>query len=173
MTEETAAPAPSEAWSAETRRTFLFWGVVELIHAVLLIGAVAALLPWKSPGVNIGFIAYGALHGVAGLMLLKGSKSGWRLGLMVAWLGFGAMIVVATGLIATWSYLHTIYGDFGFGASVGALLFASVALQVLGLLPGLLMRALLRPAVRADMGAGGLSVKVAWCCRWPWASPCT
>ena len=157
----TTTPKSAEAWSAETRRTFRFWGVVEIIHAVLLIGAVAALLPWKSPAVNTALIAYGALHGVAGLLLFKRAKAGWRLGLTAAWLGFGAMIVIATGLIATWSYLHTIYGDFGFGASVGALLFASVALQVLGLLPGLLMRALLRPAVRADMGAGGLSVKVA------------
>lgn len=154
-------PAASGAWSAETRRTFRFWGIVSLIHAALLIGAVAGLLPWKSPAVNVAFMAYGALHGVAGVLLLKRSKLGWRLGLTAAWLGFGAMIIVATGLVATWSYLHTIYGDFGFGASVGALLFASVALQVLGLLPGLLMRALLRPAVRADMGAGGLSVKVA------------
>lgn len=151
----------SEAFSAETRRTFRFWGIAELIHAALLIGAVAALLPWKSPGVNLAFIAYGALHAVAGLGLLKGSRLGWRLGLIAAWLGFLAMIITATGLIGTWAYLHAVYGDFGFGASIGALLFASVALQVLGLVPGLLMRALLRPAVRADMGAGKLSVKVA------------
>lgn len=151
----------SEAFSPETRRTFRFWGVAELIHAALLIGAVAALLPWKTPAVNVALIAYGALHGMAGLALLRGARVGWRLGLAAGWLGLIAMVIVATGLIGTWAYLHTIYGDFGFGASIGALLFASVALQVLGLIPGLLLRALLRPAVREDMGAGKLSVKVA------------
>lgn len=160
-TDPSTASASTASWSAETRRTFRFWGVASIVHAALLIGAVAALLPWKSPGVNGALIAYGALHGVAGALLLKGSRLGWRLGLIAAWLGFGAMIIIATGLIGTWSYLHAIYGDFGFGASIGALLFASVALQVLGLLPALLMRALLRSAVRADMGAGGLSLKVA------------
>lgn len=156
-----AAPAAGADFSAETRRTFRFWGVVEIIHAAALIGAVAALLPWKSPVVNVALMGYGALHGVAGLLLLRRSRLGWRLGLASAWLGFLAMIIVTTGLVGTWAYLHTIYGDFGFGASIGALLFASVALQVLGLVPGLLMRALLRPAVRADMGAGKLSVKAA------------
>ena len=63
MSENSDARATPDAWSAETRRTFRFWGIAELIYAALLVGAVAALLPWKSPGVNVALMAYGGLHG--------------------------------------------------------------------------------------------------------------
>lgn len=144
-------PYPA-AWSAETRRTFRFWGVAEVVHGLLLALAVAIAVPWKTPWINVLLIAYGTLHAAAGVGLLLRRAWGRRLGLIAGWTGLVTMILVVTLLIGSWAYLHGIYGDFGLGASIGALIFASLALQVLGLVPALLLRALLREAVRADFG---------------------
>ncbi|MEZ4463521.1 MAG: hypothetical protein R3F43_03140 [bacterium] len=141
-------------WSAETRRTLRFWGVAEALHGGLLAAAVLGFVPWKTVWINLALVAYAGLHVVAGAGLLLRRRWGWRLGIVAGLLGLVLMVVVTSGLVASWAYLHAIYGDFGLGASVGALIFASLALQVLGLVPGLLLRALLREAVRGDLGGG-------------------
>jgi len=69
-------------------------------------------------------------------------------------LGLVSAVVATTGLLSSWAYLRAVFGDFGRGASLAALLFASVALQVLGLYPALLLRAMLRREVRNDLGVG-------------------
>lgn len=139
---------------ALTARTLRFWGVVAPLYGALLGLAVATLLPWKSPLFSVGLLLYAGLWIGAGVGLWRRARWGWRAGLVAGFVGLALMVVVATGLVMSWAYLHAIYGDFGLGASIGALLFASVALQVLGLVPGLLLRALLRREVRADFGAG-------------------
>ncbi|MCB9545443.1 MAG: hypothetical protein H6706_06045 [Myxococcales bacterium] len=141
-------------WSAETRRTLRFWGVAEGVHGGLLAAAVLGFLPWKTVWINLALVAYAGLHLAAGVGLFLRKRWGWRLGIIAGLLGLVALVIVASGLLASWAYLHGIYGDFGLGASVGALIFTSLALQVLGLVPGLLLRALLREAVRRDLGGG-------------------
>ena len=148
----TARMKNPDAWAAETRRVFRFWGVAACVHGVLLGTAVAALIPWKTPWINGLLLAYAALHTATGVGLLLRKPLGRRLGLIAGWTGLVAMVLVTSLLVGSWSYLHAIYGDFGLGASIGALIFASLALQVLGLVPALLLRALLREAVRADLG---------------------
>ncbi|MCA9547655.1 MAG: hypothetical protein KC613_24800, partial [Myxococcales bacterium] len=136
------------------RRALRFWAVAGTAYGGLLAAAVAVFVPWKTPWINALLVAYGALWPVAGHGLWRTRRWGWRLGVGAAFLGLLAMVLVFAGLLGSWSYLHGIYGDFGHGASIGALLFASVALQVLGLVPALALRALLRADVREAMGAG-------------------
>lgn len=131
-----------------------FWALSAALYGLLLAAAVIALLPWKSPAYNVGLLLYSALWvgSAPGLWSLR--RWGWRLGLVAGFIGLVLLVFLSAGLLSSWAYLHAIYGDFGFGASIGALLFVSVALQVLGLVPGLFLRALLRREVRAQMGAG-------------------
>lgn len=154
-----APPAASPpALSDLSARTLRFWGAVSPIYGVILGLAVITLLPWKSPLFSVGLLAYAALWIAAGVGLWRRARWGWRLGLVAGFAGLLLMVVVCTGLVMSWVYLHAIYGDFGLGASIGALLFASVGLQVLGLVPGLLLRALLRRELRADLGGGAAVV---------------
>lgn len=137
-----------------TRRTLRTWAVAAAAYGVLLAIAVAVFLPWKTPAANLGLIAYGALHLASAPGLWRCARWGWRLGVATSLLGFVGAVVLVTGLLGSWAYLRGVFGEFGLGASIGALLFASVAVQVLGLYPALEIRALLRREVRADFGAG-------------------
>ncbi len=137
-----------------TRRAFRFWGAAEVVHAAVLATTLVVFVPWKSPVVHVALLAYAAAKVVAGVGLWRLRRWGWRLGVAAGLFGLLAGVVVATLLVASWAYLKGVFGDFGRGASIGALLFASVALQVLGLYPCLKLRTLLRAEVRADVGAG-------------------
>ena len=139
---------------AETRRALRFWAIADLIYGLVLGGAVYAFLPWKTPAWNLGLMAYAGLWIVAGHFLWRTRKLGWRLGVIAAFVGLALCVIIGGGLLASWVYLHAVFGDFGEGASLGALLFVTVALQVLGLVPALALRALLRRSVREDFGAG-------------------
>lgn len=153
-------PQPSApSLSPLSARTLRFWGAVAPAYGLILALAVITLLPWKSPAFSVGLLAYAALWIAAGVGLWRRAHWGWRLGLAAGFVGLLLMVVVCSGLVASWVYLHAIYGDFGLGASIGALLFASVGLQVLGLVPGLLLRALLRREVRAELGRGRPAVE--------------
>jgi hypothetical protein len=78
---------------------------------------------------------------------------GWRLGLISGLLGLASGVLVITGLILSWAYLRGIYGAVGHGAALLSLLVAAVVFEVLGLLPAMQLRALLRREVRRDFGA--------------------
>ena len=142
------------ALSDFTRRTLRTWAIVAGAYALLLAACVIVFVPWKTPALNVGLLGYAALYAAAAPGLWRGARLGHRLGLAAALSGFVALIAVLTGLLSSFAYLWGTFGDFGLGASVGALLFASVALQVLGLIPALMLRALLRREVRADLGLG-------------------
>jgi hypothetical protein len=136
-----------------TRCTFAFWAVAEGVYGLVVGLAVALLVPWKTPWANVLGLAYAlvALAAVPGLALRR--RWGWRLAVAGGLVGAVACAGVVSGLVASWAYLRAVYGDFGVGASIGALLAASAALQVLGLYPALKLRALLRSEVRQDLGA--------------------
>jgi hypothetical protein len=137
-----------------TRRTLRTWAVAGVLYAAAISWLAIVYIPWKTPVANAAVVAYAALHAAAAPGLWRGRRWGWRLALVGGLLGLLAAVVVTAGLLASWAYLRAIYGDFGTGASLAALIFASAALQVLGLYPALLVRALLRREVRADMAAG-------------------
>jgi hypothetical protein len=137
-----------------TRRTLRTWAIAGVIYALAIASLAIIDIPWKTAAANVALLIYAALHGVAAPGLWQGKRWAWRLALIGGLLGLLAAVVVTTGLVSSWAYLRGVYGDFGRGASIAALLFASVALQALGLYPALLLRALLRREVRADMGAG-------------------
>jgi hypothetical protein len=86
-------------------------------------------------------------------MILR-PRLGHRLAVLGGMTGLLSALAVCAGLLASFTYLKDVFGDFGLGASVGALLFASAALQLLGLYPALLLRAMLRREVREDLGLG-------------------
>ncbi len=129
---------------ATTFPNLRFWGIAETLYGLVFAALIAVFVPWKAPALNTILCAYSALcvFGGAGLFIQK--RWGWRCSVTVAFLGFLLCILIATGLVTSWSYLRGIFGDFGRGASIGALLFASVTLEFLGLFPALALRALLR-----------------------------
>ncbi len=135
-------------------RTLRFWAVAEICHAGTLAVAIAALVPWKTPWVNAAFLLYAATKGVGAIGMWRQRRWGWRVGTWSALVALVACAVLTTGLVASWAYLKGVFGDFGRGTSIAALLFASVALQMLGLFPALKLRALLRPEVRFGDGRG-------------------
>ncbi|KPK58407.1 MAG: hypothetical protein AMS21_10650 [Gemmatimonas sp. SG8_38_2] len=137
-----------------TRRTLRTWAVAQGTYAVAVAILVVAFVPWKTPLANTLALAYLALQASGSPGLWRGQRWGWRVSVLAGVTGLIAMLFVCGALLGSWAYLRTVFGDFGRGASLAALLFASVALQVLGLFPALQLRALLRREVRADMGAG-------------------
>ena len=135
------------------RRTIRWWALVQVPYALAILAAVALFLPWKTPAYNIALISYALLHLISAPGLWSLKKWGWSIALIAGIIGFASALLITTGLVASWAYLRAIWGDFGLGASIGALLFASVAIQVLGLYPALLVRALSRREVRAYWGS--------------------
>lgn len=145
-----------------TRRTLRIWAVAQAIYAVVLAILVIAFVPWKTPVANVLGLAYLALHGVGAAGLWRGRRWGWRISVIAGVAGLVCMLIVCGGLLASWAYLRGVFGDFGRGASLTALLFASVAFQVLGLFPALQLRALLRREVTTDMGVRRGLVAILW-----------
>jgi len=109
-------------------------------------------VPWKTPWVNSAVLLYAGLHLVAAPGLWSGRRWAWRLSLWANLLGLLACLLVCAGFIASWAYLKAVFGDFGRGASIVSLLFASVAFQLLGLFPTVGLYALLR---RRESYGGG------------------
>ena len=152
MTEQPIDDSARDA--TQQRRTLRFWAVADVLHAVTLALAVAVLVPWKTPWVNAAFLAYAAAKVVGATGMWQTKRWGWRVS---AWSGLVALVtcsVLTAGFVMSWAYLKGVFGDFGRGTSIAALLFASVALQVLGLFPALKLRALLRAEVRFGTGPG-------------------
>ena len=145
------APVPAAEPSPATRRSLRLWAIAEGIGGLVLAAVAITLVPWKTPVINIVLLAYAAVHLAAGHGLWRGWRLGWRLGVIGGVLGLGLGVALVSALIGSWAYLHAIFGDFGRGASIAALLFASVAVQVLGLYPALKLHGLLRSPVRAEM----------------------
>lgn len=146
-------PRPADLSDA-TRRSLRLWAIADAIGGLVLAYLAIALIPWKSPGINIALLLYAALHLVAGHGLWRGWRLGWRLSVFGGLVGFVLGVVLVSALIGSWAYLHAIFGDFGRGASIAALLFASVAVQALGLYPALKLYGLLRARVREEMAGG-------------------
>ena len=140
--------------ATQQRRTLRFWAACDVLHAAALALAVATLVPWKTPWVNAAFLAYAAAKVVGAVGMWQTKRWGWRVS---AWSALAALVacsLLTAGLVMSWAYLKGVFGDFGRGTSIAALLFASVALQVLGLFPALKLRALLRAEVRFGSGPG-------------------
>jgi hypothetical protein len=145
-----------------TRRTLRTWAVAQAIYAVAVAVIVLAYIPWKTPLANVLALTYLALQATGSPGLWRGRRWGWRVSVFAGATGLIAMLFVCGALLTSWAYLRAVFGDFGRGASLAALLFASVAFQLLGLFPALQLRALLRREVRADMGAGKGLVAALW-----------
>ncbi len=156
-----------------TRRTLRTWSIAQVVYAVVLTALVVIYVPWKTPVANVAVLVYAALHGAGAIGLWQGRLWGWRASLIAGLLGLVAAVGVVAALLASWAYLRAVFGDFGRGASLASLLFASVAIQLLGLFPALQLRALLRREVRNDFRAGaGLPGAVAGLLSVPWLLMC-
>jgi len=137
-----------------TRSALRFWAVAGMVYAALLAFIATVCVPWKTPAANAAILAYAALHAAGGIGMILRPRLGHRLAVTGGAVGLLSAIAVCAALLASFTYLKDVYGDFGLGASVGSLLFASAALQLLGLYPALLLRAMLRREVREDLGIG-------------------
>ncbi len=136
------------------------WAVAEAIYGVIIGGLFVFFVPWKTPFVNVAFLAYAGLALAAGHGLWRGHRWGWRLGLAGGLVGLVAGLVVIAGLVSSWFYLHGTFGDFGHGASIASLLVISVPLQLLLLYPCLKLKGLLASPVRETFDAKGPWLRV-------------
>jgi hypothetical protein len=146
----------------ETGRALRFWAVAEMLYGVVLIGLVLTFVPWKTPAFSVLLLTYAAAHIVAGHGLRQEYRWGWRLGIWTGLLGLFLGALTAAGLLTTYFFLSGTFGDFGLGASAGALLLLSVVLQVLVLYPSLKLRTLLRQPIRRDFGEERSWTRVIW-----------
>lgn len=144
----------NEATQRAVRPALRQWAIAELIGGLALLATAIALIPWKTPAINVLICAYAALHLAAGHGLWRTRRWGWRLAIIGGLIGFALGIALVTALIGSWAYLHAIYGDFGLGASIAALLFAGVAVQALIFYPALKLHGLLRAPIRSAMAGG-------------------
>ena len=142
------------------RRRMRVWAIAEAVNGLLVAGLFALFVPWKTPAVNVVFLLYAGLALAAGHGLWRGQRWGWRLGLVGGAIGLVAGLVVITGLLSSFFYLHGTFGDFGYGASIATLMVISVPLQVLLLYPCLKLKGLLAPPVRAAFDAKGPWLRV-------------
>ncbi|MBU0550430.1 hypothetical protein KJ940_02940 [Myxococcota bacterium] len=135
-------------------RSLRRWAIAGVIYSAALADLAIEWIPFKTPIANALILLYALAHFVGAVGLWRRARWGWRLSVLAHAVGLVAMLFVVAGLVASWAYLRAIFGDFGRGASIGALLFASVALQILGLYPALGLTSLLRQEAREDMGGG-------------------
>ena len=133
-----------------TNRTLRTWACIAGVHGLIIALTMIILLPWKTAWVNATGVAYAMLQGAVALGLWRRTLWGWRLGLISGLIGLASGVLVVTGLLLSWAYLRGIYGAVGYGASLLSLLVAAVVFEVLGLVPAMQLRALLRREVRGD-----------------------
>ncbi len=133
-----------------TSRTMRTWAWISAGHGVAIMITMSILVPWKTAWFNAACLGYAVLQGTVAVGLWRRQLWGWRLGLASGLIGVASGILVVTGLLLSWAYLRGIYGSFGYGAALASLLLAAVAFQVLGLVPAMQLRALLRREVRRD-----------------------
>ncbi|MFN3196860.1 MAG: hypothetical protein ACE366_00390 [Bradymonadia bacterium] len=148
------APTPDFSVHDFARGTLKTWGVISIVHGLVMVLATWFGIPWKSPMINTLLIVLGLGGIVAGVLQWRGGRLGWRAGQVVAsiWLVLGTLII--GGLLMSWAYLKGIYGDFGRGGAIASMLVALVAFLVIALVPTLHLRALLRKEMRLAFGAG-------------------
>lgn len=134
------------------RRVLHFWAVANAVLSVGLATAAVGLIPWKTPLANVGLILYALSLAAASIGLGRRRPWGWKLSVRLACAGIVSGGLVATLLVMSWAFLRTVWGEFGTGASIAALLLAGLVVQFLVLYPVLLLRALTRPEVQAELG---------------------
>lgn len=147
-------PAGGDWAAAFARRTLQSWAVFNAAHALVLALLVVLVVPWREPAISLALLGYAGGHALSSVGLWKGRRWGWRLAAGLGFLGLAACVALVALLVASWAYLRTVWGSFGFGASIASLLIAGVVVQFLGLHPTLLLRALFRREVRHALGAG-------------------
>ena len=133
-----------------TNRTLRTWAYIAGVHGLTIALTMIILVPWKTAWVNATCVAYAMLQGAVALGLWRRALWGWRLGLISGLIGLTSGVLAVTGLLLSWAYLRGIYGAVGYGASLLSLLVAAVVFEILGLVPAMQLRALLRREVRGD-----------------------
>jgi hypothetical protein len=133
-----------------TNRTLRTWAWIAGVHGLTIALTMILLVPWKTGWVNAACVAYAMLQGAVAFGLWRRTLWGWRLGLISGLIGLASGVLIIMGLLLSWVYLRGIYGAVGYGAAVLSLLGAAVVFEVLGLVPAMQLRALLRREVRGD-----------------------
>jgi hypothetical protein len=142
------ALAADDPPSPSLRRALRLHGAADLAAAVLYgwLGFVVA--PGRSPIWNVSLAATVALLVVAGTGLVAGARWG-RAAALLAQGALGALALVAIALlVASAAYLRGIWGPLGQGAAAVCLVVAALLVELLGLLPIVQLRFLLRADVR-------------------------
>ena len=122
------------------------YGLLNLTFAALYAWIGFELTPSRRLAFPIGVLLVCVLLAGGGVGLLAGARWGRKLAGLACWtlvLGCG---VVVGALVASSAYLRGVYGGFGRGAAVVALLVAALVVEVAGLLPLFELRFLRRLA---------------------------
>lgn len=104
-----------------------------------------AFVPWKWPAANAALLLYLGAHVVTAPSLWRQRPWARKVAVVTALVGIAFGVIAVAGLLLSWAYLRSVYGSFGKGASLVALLIAATAFQLLSLYPALRLKALLAP----------------------------
>lgn len=133
----------------ERNRTSIVYGVLDLLVAGLYVYIFIALVPSRSALFTTIAMGLCALLAAGGIGLISGAAWGRKVATVasVAWLLACAVLIVL--LISSAAYLHGIYNGVGqAGAAIGLLL-ASLAFELVALLPALQLAHIRRVASRS------------------------
>lgn len=134
----------NQAIAPRRSTTDILYGVLDLLVAGMYTYVFTSLVPSRAPAFTIVALALCALLAAGGLgMFAGGTRGRWvaTLACLVMLAVCGLVIVL---LVSSAAYLHGIYDGVGqAGAAIGLLL-AFLAIELVGLLPGLQLAHLLR-----------------------------
>lgn len=122
----------------------MVYGVLDLLLAALYLVVVFRLAPSRSGGFTAVATAVSAVLAAGGVGMLSGRAWGRRLALVACLAMLLSCALLVLLLILSAAYLHGIYDGVGeAGAAIGVLA-ALLAIEVVGLVPGLQLAHLLR-----------------------------
>ena len=120
-------------------RTFADWvyAALDLLLAGVYLLVFLHLAPTRSAGFTALAVGLSGLLAAGGVATLLPGKGARRMAMGVCGIMVAACLALLTLLLMSAAYLHGIYGGIGQAGSAIALLVAAVALEAVGLVPGL------------------------------------
>ena len=126
------------------RRASLVYGVLDLLLAAIYLYVFLRLVPSRSGTFTAVAVGVSLVLAGGGVGMLAGRPWGRRLAFVASLVMLAACFALVTLLVASAAYLHGIYDGIGEAGSVISILIALVAIEVVGLVPGLQLAHLLR-----------------------------
>jgi hypothetical protein len=118
-------------------RAHLIYGVVDLLLAGLYLLLFLRVVPARSTSITVIAVSVSTILAAGGVGMLTFSPLGRRIAAVSSMIMLAACAVLIALLLASVAYLHGIYDGIGEAGVAIGLLAAALAIEVVGLVPGL------------------------------------